>query len=128
MRCWLPTVGRVGEWRLLRRDDCSLAYLSYPRRAIRRGRSRQRGRPRSFLGASLKTVTALRHHPAMVSLTDSQLAAVMAAPRPLPAERRDCFCNVSGPCCECAEGNSPTADLADVVKLATAGLTQQPAA
>jgi hypothetical protein len=126
MRCWLPTVGRVGEWRLLRRDDCSLAYLSYPRRAIRRGRSRQRGRPRSFLGASLKTVTALRHH-RMVSLTDSQLAAVMAAPRPLPAERRDLFLQRVGAMLR-MRGRFTDSDLADVVKLATAGLTQQPAA
>ena len=54
----------------------------------------------------------------MVSLSDSQLAAVMDAARPLPVERRDTF-SCSGSCAMLKmRGRFTDDDVADVVQLA----------
>ena len=63
----------------------------------------------------------------MVSLSDRQLAAVMDAGRTLPIERRDLFLQRVGAMLTMRGGFSDS-DVADVVKLALAGLAQQPAA
>jgi hypothetical protein len=63
----------------------------------------------------------------MVSLSDNQLKIVMVAARPLPAERRDLFLQRVGAMLR-MRGRFTDSDVADVVKLATAGLAQQPAA
>jgi hypothetical protein len=69
----------------------------------------------------------LRHHPAMVSLSDRQLAAVMDAARTLQVERRDLFLQRVGAMLR-MRGRFTDSDVVDVTQLAMAGLVQQPAA
>jgi hypothetical protein len=63
----------------------------------------------------------------MVSLTDSQLTAVMDAARTLPVERRDTFLQRVGAMLR-MRGRFSDGDVTDVVQLALTGLAQQPAA
>jgi hypothetical protein len=63
----------------------------------------------------------------MVSLTDSQLAAVMDAARAVPVERRDTFLQRCGAMLR-MRGRFTDADVSDVVTLALTGLAHQPAA
>ena len=62
----------------------------------------------------------------MVSLSDSQLAAVLDAARTLPVERRDIFLQRCGAMLR-MRGRFTDDDVADVAKLALAGLVQQSA-
>jgi hypothetical protein len=65
----------------------------------------------------------------MVSLTDSQLAAVMDAARPLPVEKRDVYLRrIAAMLTMRGRGHFDDADVTDVATLALAGLAQQPAA
>jgi hypothetical protein len=64
----------------------------------------------------------------MVSLTDSQLAAVMDAARPLPVEKRDVYLRRIAAMLAVRGGRYNDADVTDVATLALAGLAQQPAA
>jgi hypothetical protein len=66
----------------------------------------------------------------MVSLTDSQLAAVMDAARPLPVEKRDVYLRriAAMLILRGGYGHYDDADVTDVAKLALTGLAQQPAA
>ncbi|MGB6913969.1 MAG: hypothetical protein WBE42_14620 [Pseudolabrys sp.] len=62
----------------------------------------------------------------MVSLTDTQLATVMDAACTLPVERRDTFLQRVGAMLR-MRGRFTDTDVADVAKLALAGLIQQAA-
>jgi hypothetical protein len=63
----------------------------------------------------------------MVSLTDTQLAAVMDAAQTLPVERRDTFLQRVGAMLRMRH-RFTDADVTDVVQLALTGLAHQPAA
>ena len=66
-----------------------------------------------------------RHHAGMIALTDHQLATVMDAAAALAPERRDIF--LERIAALLAFRAHTDADVADVVKLAMAGLIQQSA-
>jgi hypothetical protein len=63
----------------------------------------------------------------MVSLSDGQLTAVMDAARTLPIERRDTFLQRVGAMLRMRH-RFTDADVAEVTRLAMAGLVHQPAA
>ena len=60
----------------------------------------------------------------MVSLTDSQLVAIMNAARLVPVERRDIFLQRCGAMLRVRGAIFTDCDVADVTKLAMAGLVQ----
>ena len=61
----------------------------------------------------------------MVSLTDSQLAAIMNAARMLPVEKRDIFLQrIAAMLALRGRGRFTDTDVADVAQLALAGLIQ----
>lgn len=62
----------------------------------------------------------------MVSLTDPQLKIVMTAANAVPVERRDIFLQRVGAMLK-VRGRFTDADVADVAKLAIAGLIQHTA-
>jgi hypothetical protein len=66
----------------------------------------------------------------MIGLTDSQLAAVMDAARPLPVEKRDVYLRriAAMLILRGGYGRYDDADVIDAAKLALTGLAQQPAA
>jgi hypothetical protein len=67
----------------------------------------------------LKKPSPLRHYAAMVSLTDSQLAAVMDAVRPLPVEKRDVYLRrIAAMLTMRGRGHFSDSDVSDVAKLA----------
>ena len=63
----------------------------------------------------------------MVSLTDNQLKIITDAARTIPMKRRDIFLQRAGAMLR-MRGRFTDSDVADVVKLAMAGLVHQPAA
>jgi hypothetical protein len=65
----------------------------------------------------------LRHYPAMVSLSDSQLSIVTDTARMVPVERRDVFLQRCGAMLK-LRGRFTDADVAEVTQLAMAGLIQ----
>jgi hypothetical protein len=65
----------------------------------------------------------------MIGLTDTQLGIIIGAARVLPVEKRDIFLQrIAAMLALCGHGHFADSDVADVVRLATCGLTHQPAA
>jgi hypothetical protein len=68
-------------------------------------------------------MSPLRHHVTMIALSDHQLEIVMTAANGVPVERRSIFLERCGAMLR-MRGRFSDDDVADVVKLAMAGLVQ----
>jgi hypothetical protein len=68
-----------------------------------------------------------RHHARVIALSDHQLEIVVTAANAVPVERRGIFLERCGAMLK-LRGRFSDNDVADVAKLALAGLVHQPAA
>jgi hypothetical protein len=70
-----------------------------------------------------------RHYAGMIGLTDTQLGTVMDAARSLPVEKRDLYLQrIAAMLAMRGRGHFADSDVADVARLALAGLMQTPIA